>query len=250
MARGGRVHEVGTGDEHVHPVWIAGRGAVERHRHQLVHGLAPGGHGRRLMALAHAHQPVVVEPRGLAPAQPARHGGLGGDRCRLAARVHPVQPLVGPLGEHQPPASHRPRAAAVLEHPGAGVPGPAASDRRIDRGEEVVDGPVGPPAHELGASPLGRALLAPPHIRAVGAHLPHRGRAGDQPVRRERRGPRPVRDGGTGGRGCRHGPEPSTPRQRANGRRTTVRRYRASRSAMRWMPSPRSSSPKANDSRA
>ena len=52
-----------------------------------------------------------------------RHRRLRRHRDRgVAAGVEPVQPLVGELGEPQRAVLHRPRAAAVLVHPGAGVP--------------------------------------------------------------------------------------------------------------------------------
>ena len=86
----------------------------------------------------------------------AEAGFCRGERCWGAAvGIQPVQALIGELGEHQrSPGGDCPRAAAVLVHPGAGVP---------RRRQDVDRYAVAAGAHGVTAG-LARSGFEPPDV--------------------------------------------------------------------------------------
>ena len=108
----------------------------------------------------------------------AGDGGSGviGSGSRAAVDRHPVQALIGPVGEVEPAAVDQPRAPAVLVDPGPGVE---------PLGQEVDVGAVRRATHDLGPPTLGRPQLAPVDVGAVEQHLAQRHRRGDDQLRRD-----------------------------------------------------------------
>ncbi|CAM5300063.1 hypothetical protein SVIOM74S_09652 [Streptomyces violarus] len=102
----------------------------------------------------------------LGPAQSRADVGHGRERTRLAARLVPVQPLVGEVHEHHQRAvllwEGGPGMSAVLDDPAAHVP---------RRGQQRLLRTVGVPPHQGAPARLGGARFGPPHLVAGEPHV-------------------------------------------------------------------------------
>ncbi len=133
----------GPGHEPVARGEHAGLAAVERHGHQVALDVGGPVADDRLADAQHRGAVRAGGEVGVAQAVVAR--GLGADRPRLGGRadLDRVQPLVGPVGEHEQlavrAAEHRPGPAAVLVQPVADVP---RRGQDLDRRRPVPRGPA------------------------------------------------------------------------------------------------------------
>ncbi len=186
--------------------------SFDRHGHDLV-----GGFGSVDGVMLADAEHVSADDREVGEPVTHRDDRFGRQRHRRLFGIEPVHALVRPVGEEQPAPIDRPGPAAVFVHAGAG---------REPLGQDIDRGAVGATAHDLDlAGGLGPELLPPDLIAIDPRFADHGGSPSDQ-LARDRTRPGPVPGG-------RHHGQP-----------------RSRRSAMRVMPSPRSSSPSANDSRA
>ena len=109
----------------------------------LTTSAAPPGGG---VGLPHGQHAVARRRAGRRTAPRRARAGSGRHRDRgVAARVDPVQPLVGEVGEPHRAPGDRPRAAAVLVHPGAGVPRRGQEVGRPSRPPRGAPAPSGRP---------------------------------------------------------------------------------------------------------
>ena len=167
--RGSR-DEVGAGGQD-HPA--VGVVAVQVEPDDLVGGLGVAG-----VVLAHRIHVVAVEHD---PTEPPRSRRRDGDRVG-GAGIQPVHAVVTDVREHQRAVPHGVRAAAVLVHPGAHVPG---------RRQHLLDPPA-VVADQGGAPALARATREPVRVAAVDPHLVDGALSGGERLRRDRGGPGAV----------------------------------------------------------
>ena len=164
--------EVATFDQH-----LTGAAGRQVQCHDGVDRLAP----RHAMVLAHAHQaaPAAVHH----PVAETQVAPFRSDRHRRRARLLPVHPLVGEVGEPHHAVRDPEAEPAVLVHPGTHV------ERR--RGH-VVHGAVQGAAHDHVAAAVGGTRLHPVHVVAVELDRPQAHRVLDDQIGGDGRLPRTV----------------------------------------------------------